>query len=209
MGAPPPGEDKQIPPTAVGTEGAGQDAAAGRSRLQHRRPRPVAEKDAGAAIFPVGKPGEDIRSYHQDIAVDASPDERGRHGKSIDEAGASGEQVECRRPVGTQSSLDQAGYRGEKIIRGHRSHHDQVQFPWLQPRPLQGLPCRGDAQVRIGPSLLQLTPLADTGTCHNPFVTGVHHLLQVPVGNNRPGQGGTGTGYHGTRSFKHHLSPLS
>src|SRR5206468_3351507 len=81
-----------------------------------------------------------------------------------------------------QPGLDDVRGGGKGHVAGGRADHDQVDLAGLDSRALEGLLRRPDGEVGGRLGLVDDVPLADAGALDDPLVRGLHHPLELLVG---------------------------
>ena len=152
-------------------------------RLEHDRPRAVAEEDARGPIIPVEDAGEGLGPDHEGALVGAGAQEVVGGRNRIDEAAADRLQVERRPFDDAEIGLDLGRDRRKRVV-GRRGRHDHE----VDVRRLKtGLSQRGlrspGGQGRGCLAFSRDIALPDAGALLDPLVRGVDLLGELRVGD--------------------------
>src|SRR6185312_12819556 len=151
--------------------------------LQHHRPCPVAEQDAGGAIAPVQKARHGLGPDQQNGARRAGADQAVGDRHAVDEAGTNGLHVEGRAMAHAQPRLHDGGGGGKTFIRRGGGTDDHVQLAGIDAGILQRLARRAQSQVGGLFALKRNVALADPGALANPLIRGLDLLGQIVIGD--------------------------
>src|SRR5271157_4997657 len=149
---------------------------------QNRCASPVAEKHAGVSIRPVDNRTELIGANYQDRVVDVRRNELLTDFHRVQESRAGSRHVKTGCMDGPQLLLDPAGSGGEKHVRSHGCHDDQIDLIGRDFRLLHCSQCGSGAHVARRLVCRCYPSLANSGTGPDPFVRRFNHLLEFPVG---------------------------
>ena len=151
-------------------------------------PAPSPEEDAGAPVLEIDQRGHRVGGDEQGALGDPGADEGLTHGHTVEETAAGCIDVEGWDAVETQAALDQAGCGGEERVGGHGGDHQDVD-PRV-PRALQGAAGRRRPHLRGGLACRRPVAEPDPGPLHDPGIGGVHHRLELGVGQDALGKAG-------------------
>src|SRR5687767_7300959 len=149
---------------------------------QHDGAGAVAEQHAGRAVFPVEYARVDLGSHDQHVAVLARADELVCRGEAVDEAAAYRLHVECRAVPRPELGLQDARGAGKHHVRSGGGDDDEVERLRRDPRLCQRGAARLERKVAGGLSVGGDMALPYAGARMDPLVGGVHHDLEVAVG---------------------------
>src|SRR5690606_27151605 len=110
------------------------------------------------------------------------------HGQAVYETRARGIDVDGGRPGGADLGLDAAGRRREDVVRGAGAADDEVHLFGRDPGRFQGLLTGRRAEIGAGRAFFGDVALSDARSLADPFVAGVHQLLEIEVGKYFLGQ---------------------
>ncbi len=178
---------------AVVAERVGEYAASLRDGRHDGSSGGIAEEDAGASVLPVGDLGECLGSDYECAVVGFCGEQRGGRREPVDEAGASHEDVEGRRPGGSKGLLEKGGSAGEEGIGGHGGDDDQVEIGGFDAGAFEGRTSGGEAEIGGGNVRVGDAPFYDAGASADPLVRGINHLFEVEVGQHTRRRVGPGS----------------
>src|SRR5262245_20734590 len=176
------GHVEQLPVLAVGVEVGIDDPGVALAGLQHGGARGVGQQDAGAPVGEVGDPGQALGADAEHPAVLPGLDELGADGEAVDGSRARGQHVDRAGAPAAETMLQDVGGGGEEHVGRGRAHDDEVDVLGHEVRVLERLLRRPEREIGGGLALVDDVALADARPLHDPLVVGVHHLLEVGVG---------------------------
>ncbi len=187
---------KEIAMTAICAEVAGQDA--GRfGRLQHHCSGTVAEQDAGRSILPVDDARQGLGADHQRTLRGAAGNEAVGHAQRIDETAAGRLDAERRASRDAEAPLDQAAHVGEDEVRGGRADHDKIDLVGRHAGRFHGLARGLLGKITGGLAIRGQVPPLDARARGDPLLGGVHHRLELAIGQDSFRQVAAGAGNAG------------
>ena len=166
---------------AVGVQMAGHDSR-GFVLLQHHRAGAVAEKHAGRAIIPVENARIDFRRHHQRVSVLSRTHEFVGGAESIDEAAAYCLNIERRAAFRAELRLQHARGAREHHVRRSGRDHDETDVLRADAGRLDCLAAGRKREIARVFGVRSDMALANSGARENPLVGGIHHALEVLVG---------------------------
>ena len=159
-------------------------------RLEHDRPRPVAEQHAGRAVGPVEQAREGLGADHQRALVRAGDEELVGRRDGEDEAGADRLQIEGDAVSDPERRLHLGRHRRKRVVGRRGGDDDEVDVGGLQPgvgeRRLGGARRQRRRRLAVAGDVA----LADAGALHDPLVGGVDDLRHFGVGDHPRRQAG-------------------
>ena len=151
-------------------------------RLQKNARRRIPEQDAGGSVGVVGDGAHFVRTDHHHLLVAPAFDELRTGRERKEEAGARCGEVEPPCVVGADLRLNEARRGGKQHVGRDSGDDDRVDLAGVDVALFQNLACCTRRHVRGRLVVIPKNPpLSDPGTGANPFVTRVHHLLQIGI----------------------------
>jgi len=177
-----------------------------RRRIQHDRPGPVAEQDAGAAVLPVEDPRKGLGADHQRGARLTQPQGvvGGRQRK--DEPRAHRLHVERGAALHAEPRLELDRGRREGLVGRCRREYDQVEVAAAHPGALEGAARRLESEVRGQLPLGGDAALADPGALPDPRIRRVEPRRQLVIGDDALGEIAAAPGHSGAQSHARALT---
>ena len=150
--------------------------------LDQHRSGAVAEQNARSPVSVVDDAAHGIGADHQDLLVGSGGHQVGAHGGTVDEAGAGRDEVETPGAARADAVLHQAGSRRKHEIGSDGANDDRVHLGRLHTAMRQRALSGCDGHVGGRHILGGNVSFPDAGALENPLVIGIHHFLEVAVG---------------------------
>ena len=145
--------------------------------------RPISEQHTGVPVLPIHNGRKFFSADHEHGIIRARGDKLLADLHANQKTGTGRLHVKSRRALGAELMLDDAGGRRERHVRRNRGTNDQVNFISGNPGLFQSPAGCFHRQIRGTHGVRRQPAFFDAGPGGNPFIGGVHHLLQISVGH--------------------------